>query len=63
VEQIPLTFDSPAHYHLLLTLDGGTGDLFKFNDGAPFVGFYVPEPSAICLLGLSSTLVLRRRRR
>jgi hypothetical protein len=25
-------------YRLVLTLDGGTGDLFKYNTGAPFVG-------------------------
>ena len=25
-------------YQLQLKLDGGTGDLFKYNDGTPFVG-------------------------
>jgi hypothetical protein len=61
VEQVPLIFDSLAHYHLSLTLDGGTGDLFKFNDGAPFVGFYVPEPSLGALV-CAIPLILRRRR-
>jgi len=27
---------------LVLTLDGGTADLFKFNTGAPFVGIEIP---------------------
>ncbi len=34
-------------YRLQLTLDGGTGDLFKFNDGSPFVGVQsAPPPGA-----------------
>src|SRR5204863_4916085 len=61
LEQVPLILDSPSHYHLSLTLDGGTGDLFKFNDGAPFVGFYVPEP-ALGMLMSALPLLLRRRR-
>src|SRR5439155_4624949 len=56
VEEESLIFDSPAHYHLSLLLDGGTGDLFKFNDGAPFVDFYVPEPSSLWLLGMAAAL-------
>jgi hypothetical protein len=28
----------PGRYVMTLELDGGTGDLFKFNTGAPFVG-------------------------
>jgi hypothetical protein len=35
-----LTFTSlgGSSYRLVLTLEGGTGDLFKYNTGAPFVG-------------------------
>jgi hypothetical protein len=35
-----LTFTSLGNngYRMVLTLDGGTGDLFKYNTGAPFVG-------------------------
>jgi hypothetical protein len=63
VERLPLIFDSTSHYHLSLLLDGGTGDLFKFNDGAPFVGFYVPEPSILSLLAsVASLLVFFKRR-
>jgi hypothetical protein len=28
----------PGRYVMTLELDGGTGDLFKFGTGAPFVG-------------------------
>jgi hypothetical protein len=63
VEPVGLIFDSVSHYHLNLILDGGTGDLFKFNDGAPFVGFYVPEPSALCLLAIAAAFPLFSRRR
>lgn len=42
VETVPLTPISGNHYRLTLSLDGGTGDLFKFNDGAPFVGTAAP---------------------
>jgi hypothetical protein len=35
---VPLVSDGGGVYHLDLTLDGGTGDLFKYNTGAPFVG-------------------------
>jgi hypothetical protein len=37
VEIVPLIHDSGSAYHLDLVLDGGAGDLFKFNTGAPFV--------------------------
>lgn len=36
------SFLSGTSYRLQLTLDGGTGDLFKFNDGASFVGVQQP---------------------
>jgi hypothetical protein len=63
VETVPLISDGGSRYHLALTLDGGTGDLFKFNDGAPFVGFYVPEPAAAGLLAVVTISSLLRRRR
>lgn len=37
VESVPLAHDSGSRYYLDLVLEGGTGDLFKFNTGAPFV--------------------------
>jgi autotransporter-associated beta strand protein len=33
-------------YQLQLKLDGGTGDLFKYNDGSPFVGVQAAVPVA-----------------
>jgi hypothetical protein len=38
VESVSLTPTGGTTYQLLLTLDGGTGDLFKFNTGSSFVG-------------------------
>ena len=38
IEEVPLVSDGGSLYHLDLTLDGGTGDLFKFNNGATFLG-------------------------
>ncbi len=38
VELVDLAHDGGSLYHLDLLLDGGTGDLFKFNTGAAFVG-------------------------
>ena len=37
IEIVPLIHDSGSHYHIDLTLPGGTGDLFKYNTGALFV--------------------------
>jgi hypothetical protein len=37
IEIVPLTSEGNGIYSLDLTLDGGTGDLFKYNTGAPFV--------------------------
>src|SRR5439155_14083462 len=42
VEIVPLAHLSGSLYQLVFTLDGGTGDLFKYNDGAPFVGLEPP---------------------
>ena len=38
VEVVPLTYLSGNQYRLMFDLEGGTGDLFKYNDGTPFVG-------------------------
>jgi hypothetical protein len=45
-----------------ITLGGGDAVLFKFNDGAPFVGV-VPEPGAMSLLLLGASGVVMRRKR
>jgi autotransporter-associated beta strand protein len=42
VEVVPLTHVSDNKYRLVFNLEGGTGDLFKFNDGTPFVGLQAP---------------------
>ncbi len=44
VESVPLTRDGwrAGYYHTSLVLDGGTGDLFKFDNG----GTFVTEPEA-----------------
>jgi autotransporter-associated beta strand protein len=41
LEIVPLTKTAAAgrQYTYAWTLEGGTGDLFKYNDGTPFVGF------------------------
>lgn len=58
VELVPLIHDGGSVYHLNLTLDGGEGDLFKFNTGTMFV----PEP-AMSALGLLALTAMRRRER
>jgi hypothetical protein len=57
-EVVPLTPTGGFTYKLTFTLDGGTGDLFKYNDGTPFP---VPEPASLALLSATSLLALRRR--
>ncbi|NIA06072.1 MAG: hypothetical protein GWP14_00285 [Actinobacteria bacterium] len=49
-----------SQYRLALTLDGGTGDLFKFNTGAPFI---VPEPASLGMVGCSLLVAMLVRRR
>ncbi len=41
VEVIPLAPLGGSRYQLDLLLDGGEGDLFKYNTGAPFVGAFL----------------------
>jgi hypothetical protein len=38
VEPVELVSDGGSKYHLDLTLEGGTGDLFKYDTGSQFVG-------------------------
>jgi autotransporter-associated beta strand protein len=42
VEVVPLTHLSGSQYRLTFDLEGGTGDLFKYNDGTPFIGGQAP---------------------
>ena len=37
IETVPLTLISGNTYYLDYTVDGGEGDLFKYNTGVPFV--------------------------
>ena len=37
IETLPLTLISGNAYYLDYTVDGGEGDLFKYNNGVPFV--------------------------
>ncbi|MEX2172539.1 MAG: hypothetical protein WD851_24670 [Pirellulales bacterium] len=37
VEVVPLIHDGGSLYHLDFSLAGGTGDLFKYNTGTPFI--------------------------
>jgi hypothetical protein len=55
-EVVPLTNTGGFTYKLTFTLDGGTGDLFKYNDGTSFP---VPEP-AFSFLILPALLLVRR---
>jgi hypothetical protein len=60
VESVALTRISTNRAQLVLPLDGGTSDLFKFPTGAPFV---VPEPSSVVGIALAAATTLRRRRK
>lgn len=59
VEIVPLNRISVNRAQLVLLLDGGTADLFKFPTGAPFV---VPEPTGLATFALAGAAFLRRRR-
>jgi len=37
-EVVNLNYDGGSAYHITLEINGGEADLFKYNDGAPFVG-------------------------
>ena len=50
IEVVPLVSDGGSQYHLDLTLDGGTGDLFKFNNGATFLGATVGNANFASLI-------------
>jgi len=41
-----------------LSLQGGTADLYKYNEGA----FVVPEPSGIAGIAMLAVVLSRRRR-
>ena len=59
VEEVPLLHGTGSQYSLDLCLDGGTGDLFKFNNG----GTFVPEPTCLVLLvtgGIGMSFAYRR---
>lgn len=60
IEEVELTHVGGSIYSLDLTLDGGTGDLFKYNTGSTFV----PEPASYVstLAGILSWFVWRKRR-
>ena len=60
---MPIIPSSGGRRALVLELDGGTSDLFKFKTGAPFVGIAaVPEPLGLPLAGFAALLLHRRRR-
>lgn len=63
LQELSLTAVSGGKEQLILTLDGGTAALFKFDTGAPFVGVAaVPEPAMISLLGGMFLVAMMRRR-
>ena len=46
---------------ILVVLDGGMGELYKFNTGGGFVG--IPEPGTIAMFPLAALLLRRVRGR
>jgi hypothetical protein len=60
-----LTSVGSGKYQLSLVLAGGDAVLFKFNDGAPFVGIdnaaFVPEPGMMSLAAAAMGLMVRRK--
>ncbi|MAE67837.1 MAG: hypothetical protein CMJ18_26585 [Phycisphaeraceae bacterium] len=60
VEILPTLDNQPGgNRYLDIDLEGGTGDLFKFSTGAPFV----PEPATLQVCALATLVVGMRRRR
>ena len=47
VETVNLVSDGGSQYHLDLTLEGGTADLFKFNNGGTFVSATPVDPPLV----------------
>jgi hypothetical protein len=65
VEPVPLVHNGGSLYSLDLALDGGTGDLFKYNNGLAFVGqsqlrygFAVSTSSNVVFIGEDGTSIL-----
>ena len=63
VENMALTPVGGGKYRWAFDLDGGSAELFKFADGAPFVGVAVPEPSTLGLVGAAMAGAFLRGRR
>lgn len=61
VEIVNLESLGGSQYRYEFDLDGGKGDLFKFNTGSPFI--QMPEPATICVLGIGALGILARRRK
>jgi hypothetical protein len=62
-EVVPLIALGNNMYKLTLVLDGGTGDLFKYNDGVSFpAGNSIPEPASLALVAGAALFILPRRR-
>jgi hypothetical protein len=63
IEEVTLTPIGGGKYRWSFDLDGGEAELFKFADGAPFIGVTpVPEPSALGLTGMAASGLLIGRR-
>ena len=60
---MPIIPNTGGRRALVLELEGGTADLFKFKTGAPFVGVQpIPEPSAATAAIVACLLFVRRGR-
>lgn len=55
VEVVPLVSDGGSSYHLDLVLSGGSGDMLKFNTGAPFLTSQAtPTPNLVSAASVQS---------
>jgi hypothetical protein len=64
INEVTLTSVGSGKYRWSFDLDGGSATLFKFADGAPFIGVAVPEPGSLVLASAAGVgLVVARRRR